>query len=72
MVNVSASPSTSVAASVMASASSSSVVTPAAVAMGASLMGATVSEMVATSLSAVPSLTLKVNVSSPLKSASGT
>ena len=66
MVKVSGSPSTSVAVKVMGSAVSSSVLTDLSLATGGSSTGLIVMETVASLLSTVPSLALKVKESEPL------
>ena len=68
---VSESPSASVAVSVICNSVFSSVETDWSSAMGLSLTGTTAIDIVAGSLSAMPSFALKVKKSSPLKSGSG-
>ena len=70
-VNVSGSDSGSVPLSVIGSAVSSAVDTDCAVAVGASLPGFTVMEIVAAALGSDASLAVNVKLSAPLKFASG-
>jgi len=70
-VNVSGSESGSVPVSVIGSAVSSAVETDCAVAVGASLPGFTVMEIVAAALVSVASLAVNVKLSAPLKLRSG-